>query len=55
MQAAIDSLEKKSKASDCNGVRAEDIEASSEKTNEMTRKIFNEILNRRIAHQRFGE
>ena len=35
---------KKGKASDCNGVRAEDIEASSEKTNEMTRQIFNEIL-----------
>ena len=35
---------KKGKASDCNGVRAEDIEACSEKTKEMTRQIFNEIL-----------
>ena len=32
VQAAIDCLEKKGKASDCNGVRAEDIEACSEKT-----------------------
>ena len=46
MQAAIDSLrkKKKGKASDCNGVRAEDIEACSEKTKEMTRQMFNEIL-----------
>ena len=35
---------KKGKASDCNGVRAEDIEACSEKTKEMTRQFFNEIL-----------
>ena len=35
---------KNGKASDCNGVRAEDIEACSEKTKEMTRQIFNEIL-----------
>ena len=35
---------KKGKASDCNGVRVEDIEACSEKTKEMTRQIFNEIL-----------
>ena len=44
MQAAIDSIEKKGMASDCNGGRAEDIEACSEKTNEMKRQIFNEIL-----------
>ena len=35
---------KKGKASDCNGARAEDIEACSEKTKEMTRQIFNEVL-----------
>ena len=46
---------KKGKASDCNGVRAEDIEACSEKTKEMTRQIFNEILKQEDAHQRLGE
>ena len=40
---AIDSL-KKGKASDNNGIRAEDIKACSDKTKEMMRKIFNEVL-----------
>ena len=43
VQAAIDTLEK-NKANDCNGARAEDIEACSEKTKEMTKQIFNEML-----------
>ena len=43
LQAAIDSL-KEGKASDCNGIRAEDIKVCSEKTKEMMRQIFNKIL-----------
>ena len=41
--AAIDSL-KKGKASDNDGIRTEDIKACSEKTKEMMRQIFNEVL-----------
>ena len=35
---------KKGKASDSNGIRAEDIKACSEKTIELMRQIFNEVL-----------
>ena len=34
----------KGKASDCDGIRAEDVTVCSEKTKEMMRQIFNEIL-----------
>ena len=44
VQAAIDSL-KKGKASDSNGIRAEDIKACGEATKEMIRQIFNEVPN----------
>ena len=43
IQATIDSL-KKGRASDSNGIRAEDMKACSGKTKEMMRLIFNEVL-----------
>ena len=43
VQAAIDSL-KKGKASDNNGIRAEDIKTCDETTKEILRQIFNEVL-----------
>ena len=35
---------KKGKSADSNGIRAEDIKACDEETNEMVRQIFNEIV-----------
>ena len=43
VQAAIDNL-KKSKASDNNGIRAEDIKTCDATTKDMIRQIFNEVL-----------
>ena len=43
IQATIDSL-KKCKASDNNGIRAENIKTYDETTKEMIRQIFNEVL-----------
>ena len=42
VQTAID--QKKSKAGDSNGIRAEDIKTCYELTEEMIRQIFNEVL-----------
>ena len=42
MQAAINEL-KKGKASDNNGIRAEDIKACDDKTKEVIKMIFNEV------------
>ena len=43
IQSAINKL-KKSKASDNNGIRAEDIKTCDNETKEMTKLIFNEVL-----------
>ena len=43
VQAAIDKL-KKGKASDNNGIRAEDLKTCDATTTEMIRHIFNEVL-----------
>ena len=43
VQTAIDSF-KKGKASDNNGIRAEDIKTCDDTTKEMIRQIFNEVM-----------
>ena len=43
LQTAINRL-KKGKSADSNGIRAEDIKACDDETNEMVRQIFNEIV-----------
>ena len=53
IEAAIDSLTK-GKASDNNGIRAEDIKTSNETKKDMIRQIFTEVL-KRTAHQKHGE
>ena len=45
LQSAISTL-KKGKSPDSNGIRAEDIKACDDKTREMLRQLFNEIIKR---------
>ena len=44
--------QKKGKAADRNGNRAEDIKACSKETKEMVRQIFNEVIKQKRMHTR---
>ena len=54
MQAAVNKL-KKGKACDNNGIRAENIKNCNDTTKEKIRQIFNQVINKKAAHQEHGE